>query len=111
MLCRPGADNYMARAVELYRRLGSLLGDAHFAAFGGFLDGATKQVLDWDGTLGYPQRGLMSEAITLVCPRGSGVAKWLPWLSVALLEPMAARRREDDEEAGECCPCWRWGVV
>ena len=45
-------------------------------------------MLDWDGALGYPQRGLMGEAITLVCPRGSGVAKWLPWLSAAVLEGM-----------------------
>jgi len=103
-LGQSGADNFMARAVELYRRLGTLLDDEHFGTFGAFLDGATKQVLDWDGKLGYPQRGLMNEAITLVCPRGSGVAKWLPWLSVTLLEPMASARAErssvgDDERA------------
>ena len=46
------------------------------------------QVVDWDGKLGYKYRGLMNEAINLSPRRGHGVAKWLPWLSVAVLDPM-----------------------
>ena len=52
------------------------------------LAGATAQVVDWDGRLGYRYRGLMNEAISLAPPRGGGVAKWLPWLSAAVLEGM-----------------------
>lgn len=44
--------------------------------------------MDWDGKLGYGLRGLMNEAVNLAHPRGHGVRKWLPWLSVAVLEGM-----------------------
>ena len=76
----------MAIAACRFHQLGQLLGDDHFVRFGGFLQRATSQVLDWDGRLGYAFRGLMNEAITLAPPRGGGVAKWLPWLSVAVLD-------------------------
>lgn len=83
-----GADNFMAIGVRDFRRLGALLNDSHFARFGDFLSDATAQVLDWDGRLGYRHRGMMNEAISLAPPRGGGVAKWLPWLTCAVLEPM-----------------------
>ena len=87
-LGQSGADNFMAIAVHDYRRLGGLLNDTHFARVGDFLSDATAQVLDWDGRLGYRYAGLMNEAISLAPPRGLGVAKWLPWLTCAVLEPM-----------------------
>ena len=46
------------------------------------------QVVDWDGALGYAFPGLMNEAVTFAPPRGHGVRKWLPWLTVAVLDPM-----------------------
>ena len=82
-----GADNYMAIATRAFALLGELLADTHFTRFGAFLQDATAQVLDWDGKLGYRFPGLMNEAITLAPPRGHGVAKWLPWLTAAVLEP------------------------
>jgi len=87
-LGQSGADNFMAIAVGAFKRLGDLLDDDHYRQFGAFLQDATSQVLDWDGQLGYRQRGLMNEAISLAPPRGGGVAKWLPWLTAAVLEPM-----------------------
>ena len=49
---------------------------------------ATKQSMDWDNSLGYAKPGLMNEAFTLCVPRAHGVDKWLPWLTVAVLDPM-----------------------
>ena len=47
------------------------------------------------GTLGYAHPGLMNEAIGLSMPhRGHGVAKYLPWLGCAVLEPMVRLRDE-----------------
>lgn len=83
-----GADNFMAIAYYDYYRLYTITNDTHFLKFSRFLAYATKQVLDWDGTLHYPHPGLMNEAITLAPRRGHGVSKWLPWLTVAVLDPM-----------------------
>jgi hypothetical protein len=84
-----GADNFMAIAVSSYEALHRLVpGDTHFGAFAAFLAQATKQVIDWDGALGYGHPGLMNEAVNLAVPRGHGVRKWLPWLTVAVLDPM-----------------------
>ena len=83
-----GADNYMSIAHHDYKRLAQLTGDAHFADFGALLAATTSQVVDWDGSLGYAARGLMNEATTLSVRRGAGVADWLPWLSVNLLQPI-----------------------
>ena len=71
-----------------FMRLGAWLADDHFAAFGAFLQAATSQVVDWDGSLGYAARGLMNEAATFSVRRGAGVADWLPWLTANLLQPI-----------------------
>ena len=83
-----GADNFMAEAVYDFWRLYTLTRDDHYRRYALFLQDATKQVMDFDGSLGYAHRGLMNEAMKLAPPRGHGVGKWLPWLSVVLLEPM-----------------------
>ena len=86
-----GADNYMSIAHVDYARLGAWLNDSHFTAVGAFLEAATSQVTDWDGSLGYAARGLMHEAATLSVRRGAGVASWLPWLTANLLQPLVQR--------------------
>ena len=83
-----GADSYMSIAWFDFMRLGAWLADDHFAAFGAFLQAATSQVVDWDGSLGYAARGLMNEAATFSVRRGAGVADWLPWLTANLLQPI-----------------------
>lgn len=84
-----GADNFMAREVFGYYRLYLLTGDAHFRDFARFLLYDTKQLLDWDGSLGYKYPALQLEAMGLVGQRGHSVQTWLPWLTVASIEPMA----------------------
>jgi hypothetical protein len=83
-----GADNFMAEAVYDFWRLYTITRDDHYRRYALFLQDATKQVMDFDGSLGYAHRGLMNEAMKLAPPRGHGVSKWLPWLSVVILEPM-----------------------
>ena len=78
----------MAEAVYDLWRFYTVTHDKHYQRYALFLQDATKQVMDFDGTLGYAHRGLMNEAMKLAPPRGHGVGKWLPWLSVVLLEPM-----------------------
>ena len=87
-----GADNFMAIAVYPYYRLYLLTRDAHWLDFSRFLARATKQIVDWDDTLSYAFRGLMNEAVSMAPPRGHGVRKWLPWLTVAVLDPMVKMR-------------------
>lgn len=84
-----GADNCMALTVYDYYRLWLLTKDPHFLRFARFLADSTKQMMDWDGSLGYAHRGLLTEVLTLSPPHGHGLHGWLPWLSVAILDPMA----------------------
>lgn len=83
-----GSDNYMAGAPFMFYRLYLLTGDRHFLDVSRMLLHDTKQMLDWDGTLGYKYPGLLSEALTLPPLRGHGVEHWLPWLTVAVLDPL-----------------------
>jgi len=83
-----GADSYMAAAPFLLYRLFLLTGDAHYRDMARLLLHDTKQMLDWDGTLGYAYPGLQTEALGLAPLRGHGVTHWLPWLTVAQLEPL-----------------------
>jgi len=82
----------MAATVYDYYRLYLLTADAHFLRFARFLQDATKQLLDWDGSLGYSFPGLLAEAMHLTPKRGYGVRVWLPWLTVAVLEPLEQMR-------------------
>lgn len=84
-----GADNYMAAAPFLYYRLALSTGDAHFRDTARMLLHDTKQMTDWDGTLGYRYPGLLTEVLGLPPLRGHGLTHWLPWLSAAILEPLA----------------------
>ena len=83
-----GADNYMADAPFKFYRLFLLTGDTHFRDAARMLLHATKQMPDWDGTLGYRYPGLLTEALSLSPPRGHGQIHWLPWLTVAILNPL-----------------------
>ena len=89
-----GADNYMAISHYDYARLGSWLQDDHFRDFAAFLEPSTTQVLDWDGSLGYAARGLMTEAATFSVRRGTGVKDWLPWLTANILYPLVQRQQD-----------------
>ncbi|MDQ3812381.1 MAG: hypothetical protein M3347_00350 [Armatimonadota bacterium] len=83
-----GADNFMAIAPFLWYRIYLMTGDQHFLQSARLLLNNTKQVMDWDGKLGYQYAGLMPEAMSLSTNRGHGVAGWLPWLTFVVLEPL-----------------------
>lgn len=82
-------DDFMAAAPFEFYELSLLTGDAHERDAAEMLLQNTKQITDWDGTLGYAQPGLLTEALTLSPSRGHGIPDWLPWLTVCLLQPMA----------------------
>jgi hypothetical protein len=83
----------MSIAHHDFRRLGAWLDDAHFTAVADFLEASTTQVIDWDASLGYAMRGLMTEAVSLSVRRGSGVQDWLPWLTANVLYPLVQQRQ------------------
>ena len=87
-----GADTYMAAAPFFLYRLSLLTGDAHYRDMARLLLHDTKQLLDWDGTLGYALPGLQTEALSLPPLRGHGTTHWLPWLTVAQLTPLVHLR-------------------
>jgi hypothetical protein len=78
----------MAAAPFFFYRLYLLTGESHFKDAACFLLHNTKQLLDWDGTLGYSHPGLQTEALSLPPLRGHGTNVWLPWLTVAQLLPL-----------------------
>lgn len=90
-----GADNYLSISWFDYRKLGIWLGDSHFLNVSTFLESATTQIVNWDNSLGYAYRGLMTEAVTFSVRRGSGVKDWLPWLSANILYPLVQQMREN----------------
>ncbi|RYX83113.1 hypothetical protein EON83_16310 [bacterium] len=83
-----GVDNFMAVAPFLWYRIYLATGDKHFLSSARLLLHDTKQVMDWDGKLGYKYRGLMPEAMGLSTNRGRGVAGWLPWLTIVVTQPL-----------------------
>jgi len=83
-----GSDNYMAGAPFLYYRLFLLTGEKHFLDVSNMLLHDTKQMMDWDGKLGYSYPGLLMEAQSMPPLRGHGVTNWLPWLTVSILDPL-----------------------
>ena len=84
-----GADLFLAAAPFLYYRLYVETGDAHYAAIARQLLYNTKQAVDVNGSLGYGHTGLCTEALSLAPPRGQGVNTWLPWLTWAMIDPLA----------------------
>ena len=83
-----GADTFMAAYAYQYYRLYRLTGEPNFLAVSRSLLYNTKQITDWDGTLGYAHRALQTEAVSLSLLRGHSVRLWLPWLTVGQIEPL-----------------------
>ena len=91
-----GADLFLTGAPFLFYRIYLGTGDAHYAAMARQLLYDPRNHVDVNGSLGYGQPGLCTEAITLSVDgkrgRGSGVDVWLPWLSYNMLEPVVQLR-------------------
>lgn len=83
-----GADCGFSYNSFEYLRLYNITGDTYFLRIARLLEKNTKQTMNYDGTLGYPKRGLQREAIRCVTHRGDGVELWLPWCTAAALDPL-----------------------
>lgn len=83
-----GADAFMAYYPFQFYRLYLYTGDDHFRDVARVLLYNTKQTIDLNGSLGYAARGLQTEAMTITVPRGHSVRVWLPWLTVAAIDPL-----------------------
>lgn len=83
-----GADCGFSYNSFEYLRLYNLTGDAYFLRIAKLLEKNTKQTMNYDGSLGYPLKGLQREAIRLVTHRGDGVNLWLPWCTASALDPL-----------------------
>lgn len=84
-----GADSGMASMPFAYLRLYLYTGDRHYRDVADTLLHSTRQLQDLEGRLGYPSRGLQTEAMRLAVERGHSVNVWLPWLTVATLDPLS----------------------
>jgi len=83
-----GADTFMSYYSFQYYRLYLYTDDAHFLDISKMLLYGTKQLSDYDGSLHYAHSGLQTEAMTVAIPRGHGIKLWLPWLTVATIDPL-----------------------
>lgn len=88
-----GADCGLSYNSFEYLRLYVLTGDEYLLKIARLLAYNTKQTMNYDNSLGYPHRGLQTEALRLVTNRGDGVNLWLPWVTATQLDPLC--RMED----------------
>ena len=91
-----GIDNYIAYIYYQLFRIYIITGDETYLKQAEFIQQNTKSTMDWDGALGFPYRSLVAEASTIYSfGFGSAVddegimGVWLPWSSVANVEPIA----------------------
>ena len=87
-----GADTFMAYYPFAYLRLYLYTGKDHYRDIARLLLNGTKQIQDLEGRLGYAKKGLQTEAMSVAVTRGHSVGLWLPWLTVACLDPIVELR-------------------
>jgi hypothetical protein len=83
-----GADCDFSYSSFEYFRLYLITGDSHFLHVSKMSQKNTKQTMNYDGNLNYKYRGLQTEAIRVVTPRGYGVKLWLPWITASAVDPL-----------------------
>ncbi len=83
-----GADCGFSYNSFEFLRLYILTGDTYLLRIAELLEKNTKQTMNYDGSLGYAFKGLQTEAIRIVTPRGYGVRLWLPWVTASALDPL-----------------------
>jgi hypothetical protein len=88
------ADYYNAFGARSYYKLYRLTGDEHFREFARLSLHNTKQLLDTDGSQGHAHPGLQVEGLTLAVRRGRGPGVWLPWVTIAHIDPIIRLRDE-----------------
>jgi hypothetical protein len=86
-----GVDNYIAYVYYELFRIYVFTGDPGYLKQAEFIQQNTKSIMNWDGALGYKYKSLVAEASTIwdfgFSSADNGV--WLPWSSVANVEPIA----------------------
>jgi hypothetical protein len=89
-----GVDNWITYEGANFYRLYLFTGDAHYLTVASHLTSTAYRTTQYTGqNLGYGRDGLVEEATTLADLTYTGVGTWLPWSTVAQLEPLA--RLED----------------
>lgn len=82
------ADVMMGYMPYEYYRLYLHTADAHYREFSLFINGNTKQTMDWAGKLGHAYPGLVEESGELALQYHNGLGKWLPWCTIAEIESL-----------------------
>ncbi|GAA5000185.1 hypothetical protein [Actinopolymorpha pittospori] len=89
-----GIDNWISYESANFYRLYLFTGDAHYRDVARFLLSTSFRTTQYVGNnVGYAVNGLVEEAVGLADLVVSGTGVWLPWCTVAQLEPLA--RLED----------------
>ncbi len=84
-----GGDNFMSFTTTYYYRLYRITGDTHYRDYAIFAQNASKSATDWKGTFGYAFPGLSPEGVGAPNMEfAGGFSYWIPWASMAQVEPM-----------------------
>ena len=87
-----GADNFAAYLYYSYFRMYIHTGESIYLDMAEFLQKNTKTSSDYTGKLGYAYRAIATEATRVANFSYSSVNAWLPWSSIANIDPIAKMR-------------------
>lgn len=86
----PGMDNWLSYQACNFYRLFLFTGDSHYRTVAKMLTSTGYRTTQYKGNaMGYAKNGLVEEAVGLSDLVVAGTAVWLPWSSVAQIEPLA----------------------
>ncbi len=83
-----GADNFISYMFYEMYTLYVKTGNAHYLHMARLLQNNTKSNTDFDGRMGYKYRAFMPEATNVADLAFRSVSVWLPWASIANIEPI-----------------------
>lgn len=83
------ADVMMAYMSFEYYKLWLYTKEEHYLEFARFIHENTKQTMDWDRKLGHAYPGLVEESGEMALQYHNGLGKWLPWCTIAEMEPLS----------------------
>ncbi len=83
-----GADNFIAYMFYEMYKLYVKTGKEPYLHMARLLQNDTKQNTDFDGRMGYKYRAFMPEATNVADWAFRSVSLWLPWASIANIEPI-----------------------
>lgn len=82
------ADNFIAYTFYEMFKLYVKTGNETYLGMARFLQNNTKLNTDYDGRMGYKYRAFMPEATNIADLAFRSVSLWLPWASIANIEPI-----------------------